>query len=116
MELVSFGPDTGHHVDRFGSDFVLSPVMGVRDTARTIVMHLVPGDQVGEHEAGTVQLFCVVEGSGWGSGADGVRHPIKRHQAAHGTPVELHAAGTDVGLVAVVIEGTFTVEAPRVTP
>ena len=116
MELVSFGPDTGHHVDRFGSDFVLSPVMGVRDTARTIVMHLVPGDQVGEHEAGTVQLFCVVEGSGWVSGADGVRHPIKRHQAAHWTPGELHAAGTDVGLVAVVIEGTFTVEAPRVTP
>ena len=114
MQLVSFGPDAGHHVDQFGSDFLLTPVMGVRDAARTVVMHLAAGGLVGAHEAGTVQLFCVVEGSGWVSGGDGVRHLIARHQAAHWTPGEVHAAGTDVGLVAVVIEGTFTVEAPRV--
>ena len=116
MQLVSFAPDTGHHVDQFGSDFILSPVMGVRDVGRTTVLHLAAGQLVGEHEAGTVQLFCVVEGRGWVSGGDGVRRPIERHQAAHWTPGERHAAGTDVGLVAVVIEGNFTVEAPRVGP
>ena len=114
MELLSFGPETGHHIDQFGSDFVLSPVMGARDVARTVVMHLAPGNHVGEHEAGTRQVFCVVEGSGWVSGADGERRPIERHQAAHWSAGERHAAGTEVGLVAVVIEGTFTVEAPRV--
>ena len=114
MDLVSFGPDAGHHVDRFGSDFVLSPVMGSQDSARTVVVHLAPGSFVGEHEAVSEQLFCVVEGTGWVSGADGVRRTIERHQAAHWARGELHAAGTDVGLVAVVVEGTFTVTAPRV--
>jgi hypothetical protein len=114
MELVSFAADVGHHVDRFDSDFVLSPVMGPRDSARTVVMHLAAGGAVGEHDAVATQLFCVVEGRGWVSGADGVRRPIEKHQAAQWTVGEVHAAGTDVGLVAIVIEGSFTVPAPRV--
>ena len=60
MELYSFDVAAGHHVDRFGSDFILSPLMKPSDAARTVCMHLPPGGMVGEHEATSVQLFCVV--------------------------------------------------------
>ena len=115
MDLFSFDATAGHHVDRFGSDFTLSPLMNPTDTARTVCMHLGPGGIVGEHTATSVQLFCVVEGEGWVSGADGQPHPIKRFQAVRWSPGERHAAGTATGLIAIVLEGTFGVAAQPVS-
>ena len=109
MELRSFDAAAGHHIDRFESDFVLSPLMGATDSARAVLMHLEPGGTVGTHEATTHQLFCVVAGTGWVSGADGERRGIRPFEAAWWVPGELHAAGTDSGMVAVVVEGGFTV-------
>ncbi|HUP84173.1 MAG TPA: hypothetical protein VM143_00775 [Acidimicrobiales bacterium] len=114
MELRSFDVDAGHHIDRFGSDFILSPLVRHDGGARTVVLHLPAGGVVGEHPAVADQLFCVVDGAGWVAGGDGVRRAIARGQAAHWSSGERHRAETDDGLVAVVIEGTFTIEAPRV--
>jgi len=111
VEILSFDRDAGFHVTHFGSDFVLSPIMRSTDVARTVFMHLQPGGVVGEHETTVRQVFCVVAGEGWVSGADRRRLPIRTLEAAHWDPGELHAAGTESGLVAAVIEGTFTVEA-----
>ncbi len=111
MELHSLDPSVGHQVDRFGSDFVLSPLIGATDLARTIMMHVPPGGVVGEHEAATRQLFCIVAGRGWVSGGDGRRRDIRPFQAAHWVPGERHTAGTDHGMVAVVLEGEFSVTA-----
>ncbi len=115
MEILSFSAAVGHPVDRFGSSFVLSPLMGPTDSGRTVCMHLAAGGVVGEHDAVSDQLFCVVEGDGWVSGADGERRSIGRHEAAYWRPGERHAAGTDRGLVAFVIEGTFSVAAAERT-
>jgi hypothetical protein len=112
VELYSFDAKAGHQVDRFGSDFVLSPLMRPTDAARTVCMHLPPGGLVGEHEALSVQLFCVVSGEGWVSGDDGERRPIKTYEAACWSAGERHAAGTETGLTAIVVEGAFTVAAP----
>ena len=111
MRIIAIDASAGHHIDQFGSDFVLTPLMNADEAARTIVMHLPPGGGVGEHEAGTDQLFCVMTGTGWVSGSDGVRVDIGAQQAAYWTSGELHAAGTDTGLTAVVIEGHFTLQA-----
>ena len=86
--------------------------MAASDAARTVFMHLEPGGRVGEHETTVRQLFWVVAGVGWVSGSDGARAAIRPFEAAHWAAGELHAAGTDTGLVAAVIEGTFTIEAP----
>jgi quercetin dioxygenase-like cupin family protein len=75
-------------------------------------MHLPAGGIVGEHEAMSGQLFCVVSGEGWVSGDDGERRAIKTHEAACWSRGERHAAGTETGLTAIVIEGDFTVAAP----
>ena len=112
VDLFSFDATTGRKIDRFGSDFILSPLMKPTDCARTLCMHLAPGGLVGEHEAVSDQLFCVVSGEGWVSGDDGERRAIKTYEAARWSSGERHAAGTVSGLTAIVIEGEFTVEAP----
>lgn len=111
MELYSFGSEAGHHVEKFGSDFILSPLMNPTDTSRTVCMHLPPGGMVGEHEAMSLQLFCVVSGEGWVSGGDGNRRPIKAQEAASWARGERHSAGTETGLTAIVLEGAFTIAA-----
>jgi hypothetical protein len=71
---------------------------------------------VGEHEATVDQLFCVVDGEGWVSGPGGVRHPITALQAAHWRTGEQHAAGTESGLTAIVLEGgSFEVAAKPIS-
>ncbi|HEX7166901.1 MAG TPA: hypothetical protein VF230_07960 [Acidimicrobiales bacterium] len=108
MRLFTFDASSGHHVDRFGSNFVLAPLTDPTGMARVACMHLEPGGLIGEHEAVGGQLFCVVSGRGWVSGDEGERQPITAMQAAFWDNGELHAAGTDEGLVAVVLEGSFT--------
>ena len=104
MELLPFDRSRGHRVDRFGSDFVLTPL--ARDGAVHVAcLHLEPGEHVGEHEAAVAQLFCVVAGAGWVSGSDGRKVDIATDEAARWTAGEVHAAGTEVGLTAIVIEG-----------
>ena len=103
--MYSFGEDAGHHIDRFGSNFVLSPVTNPEGAARVACFHLGPGGVVGEHEAVTRQLFCVVAGSGWVSGGDGARRSIGPEQAAYWESGEAHAAGTETGMTAFVLEG-----------
>jgi hypothetical protein len=111
--LFSFGRDAGRRIDAFASDFVLTPLTDPEGTARVACFHLGPGEGIGEHPAVVGQLFCVVAGDGWVSGDDGVRTPIGTMQAALWAPGERHATGTDVGLVAIVLEGdSFDVAAP----
>ena len=105
MRLLSFGPDSGHPIARFASDFVLTPLTEHGGSVRAACIHVGPGGSVGEHEATVDQLFCVVGGEGWVSGEDGVRCRIAVLEAAHWRSGERHAAGTDTGLTAIVLEG-----------
>ena len=105
MRLFTFGPQAGHPVDQFGSDFTLSPLMEPTGTAHVACLHLGAGGVVGEHEAVVGQLFCVVTGEGWVSGADGHRRSIGSGDAAYWRSGEMHAAGSETGLIAVVLQG-----------
>jgi hypothetical protein len=105
MQIFSFTRSDGNPIDHFGSSFVLAQLMNPEGTARVACFHFGPGDLVGEHEAAVGQLFCVVDGEGWVSGADGDKRPIHSWEAAHWVTGERHAAGTESGLVAIVLEG-----------
>jgi quercetin dioxygenase-like cupin family protein len=67
-------------------------------------MRLGPGGLVGYHRASTHQLFAVVEGAGWVRGAGVERVPISAGQAVYWEAGEEHEAGTDTGMVAIVVE------------
>lgn len=90
---------------RFGSDFLMSPL--VRSPELHVgCMRLRPGGAVGYHQATTRQLFAVVEGTGWTrSGEAGRREPISAGGAVIWESGEWHEVGTDDGLVAIVVEG-----------
>ena len=112
MQTFDFGPGVGKRVDQYGSDFVISRLIH-SDTVHVGCMRLGPGGSVGYHQASGQQLFAVVEGQGWVLGEDGGRVPIKAGEAAFWKRGEYHGAQTDVGMVAIVIEGDVLTARPE---
>ena len=103
MRLFRFDPEVSHRIEHFGSSFLHQFLsITTEGELRVSVMHLGPGDHVGYHQAMTPQLFAVVAGDGWVQ-----RHdvPLATGRAAFWSAGEWHAARTDTGLTAVVVEG-----------
>jgi GrpB-like predicted nucleotidyltransferase (UPF0157 family)/quercetin dioxygenase-like cupin family protein len=115
VEVFRFDPEVSIPVDDFGSEFRLGRLTGAESQGRLQILHLPPGGMIGRHRGGSRQLFAVVSGSGWVSGADGTRRPIGPGQAVVWEAGEEHAAGTEDGLAAVCFEGTFDMKAVAVT-
>ena len=104
MRVFEFGPEHGRHVTHHASDFTISRL------ARTGAIHVAcmrlgPGGAVGYHRAMSHQILAVVEGAGWARGEGPERTPIAAGNAVYWQPGEWHETGTDVGLVAIVVEG-----------
>jgi quercetin dioxygenase-like cupin family protein len=104
VELLRFDSSTGWRIGD-GSDFVQSPLTPPGGTVKAACFHLPAGGGVVFHEATIRQLFCVVAGSGWVTGADRARVPIAAFEAVFWEAGEWHEAGSDEGLSAVVLEG-----------
>ena len=68
------------------------------------LVYLEPGARIGRHPTRLAQLFAVVQGEGWVTGADGVREPIRAGEAVRWEPGEEHESGTDTGLLAVIVQ------------
>ena len=113
MEIRSFDISTARPVTDFGSDFRLSPLVAPGARVAINVIHLAPGGCVGRHRAVVPQAFCVVAGEGWVAGDDDERVAIAVGQAVEWSEGEHHAAGSDSGLTAIVVEGTFEQSAPQ---
>ena len=72
--------------------------------AHVYVLHFAPGGAIGEHEAGFDQLLVPVQGSGWAAGGDGVRRALAVGEAALIGRGEMHAKGSDTGLIALMVQ------------
>lgn len=107
MRIYSFGAAQGRPITQFGSERLT--ITGIARVANGDVhigcMHLEPGGRVGAHQATPQQLFLVVRGEGWVRGPEPERTPIVADQAAFWESGEEHEAGSDIGMVALVIEG-----------
>jgi quercetin dioxygenase-like cupin family protein len=68
------------------------------------VVRLAPGGSIGRHPTRLWQLFLVVEGSGWVSGAEDRPVPVEAGTAALWSPGEEHGSGTAEGMLAVVVQ------------
>ena len=79
------------------------------------MLHLGPDGLIGRHEAAARQLVAAVAGSGWVSGADDERRPLRTGYAAVWDQGELHEAGTESGMTLLCVEGDFKLDAHRVT-
>jgi quercetin dioxygenase-like cupin family protein len=106
MRLYRFDADAGRPIADFGSaGLVIAPVARSAGGAQVVAMWLAAGGSVGRHPAEGGQLFVVTQGEGWVEGSDGVRQAIHAGQAAWWDDGEAHAAGTESGMAALVIEG-----------
>jgi hypothetical protein len=104
MKTFGFGVDEGRHITHLGSDFIMSR-LHFSPGLHVGCMRFPPGGKVGSHPAGTFQLFAVVEGKGWVRGQSSRRVTLHSGEAALWEPDEQHEAGTDSGMVVIVIEG-----------
>ena len=84
---------------------VSARVRRLASETHAVVIEIAPGGVVGRHPAVVPQLFVVVRGSGWVSGADGEREPIEPGQAVLWERGEEHESGSDTGMTALVLEG-----------
>ncbi len=74
------------------------------EQAHVAVAILAPDGAIGRHPAAVLQLFVVVEGSGWVAGGDTERVEVAAGDAVLWEAGEEHEAGTDAGMVALVVE------------
>ena len=72
--------------------------------AHAVVLELGPGGVLGRHPAGVPQLFVVVRGSGWVSGAAGGREQIEAGEAVVWESGEEHESGSEEGMTVLVVE------------
>jgi quercetin dioxygenase-like cupin family protein len=83
---------------------VSASVRRLAPAAHAVVIEIGPGGVVGRHPGVVRQLFVVVRGSGWVSGADGSRDPIGAGEAVVWEAGEEHESGSDEGMTALVVE------------
>lgn len=115
MHLISFATDTSQPIAEFSSASARStPLAHGSGESHAYAIHMAPGGHIGPHPAGFDQLFLVVEGSGWASGADGIRHSLTAGCGAFIRKGEFHSKGSELGLVAIMIQASaFTLSSPQ---
>jgi quercetin dioxygenase-like cupin family protein len=104
MRAFDFDLDSARRIDAFGSHFSMARLI---HTERLHVgcMYIPPNGGVGYHPAVGYQLFAVVQGQGWTRAGEGERVEIECGQAVYWEPGEMHEAGTETGMMVIVVEG-----------
>jgi GrpB-like predicted nucleotidyltransferase (UPF0157 family) len=113
VEIFRFDPDVSAPVDALGSQTRVGKLTGEDTRGRIQVLHLAAGDTI-DQRSDRQQLVAVVSGSGWVGGEE-LRHPIRSGWAAVWEPSETQQIGSDEGLTAVCVAGSFSMEAFAVT-
>jgi quercetin dioxygenase-like cupin family protein len=111
MKTLDFGLETSRQITAHGSAFSMARLVH-HEAMHVGCMYFKPGDQVGYHPAVTHQLFAVVAGEGWVQGDALSRLPIQAGQAVLWQPGESHAAGSDTGMTAIVVESALLGDDP----
>lgn len=107
MKIYNFGSAHAEKLEKFNSNFFFSKIIRSTVEVKVSCLYLDPNGIVGYHEASAQQLFLVIKGKGWARGKFPNKIPIAENQAVFWEKNEWHEAGTDTGLVAIVIEGEF---------
>ncbi len=106
MKIYRFDSQVGKLITAFGSSgVIISRLAKPGEIVHVGAMNIGAGGAIGYHQATTRQLFVVVQGAGWVRGAEVAHIPISAGRAAYWEADEWHAAGSDGGIVAIVIEG-----------
>lgn len=105
MKIVDYRLGADQPVERYGSSGATFGRMAVlAGSGQVGCVRLEPGAVLGRHPAPIPQLFCVIDGQGQVSGAEGTVHSIVAGQAALWDAGESHESRTETGMTMIVIE------------
>jgi quercetin dioxygenase-like cupin family protein len=105
MQIYCFDPKTAASIQQHDSrKAAICHVANTAANARIAFIYLEAGGLVGYHQAAIDQLFLIVEGSGWVTGADRRKETITSGRAAFWKRGEWHESGSDTGMMVVVVE------------
>ncbi len=105
VQILDLDATDGRAIDRFESQNARHQgVARLEGRGGVSLISLGASGVVGRHPAVVDQLFCVVDGQGWVSGADGSRVPVRAGQAVHWAAGEVHESGSESGMTALVVE------------
>ena len=105
MKLIEFSTEHARPVELFESVNASSVALGDgAGEAHVYCLYFGPGGSVGEHRTGFGQLFLVIQGEGWASGRGGQRIALSAGQGVYFERGELHAKGSETGMVAIMVQ------------
>ncbi|MET3729389.1 hypothetical protein ABID52_002970 [Fictibacillus halophilus] len=104
MQIFHFTKESGTHITKFNSDFVMSRIVKTEMPAHIGCVHLEAGGVIGYHKAVIPQLLLLVSGEGEVCGEDQVMHKINKGEAVFWIKGEYHETSTNGGLTAIIIE------------
>ena len=105
MRIVDFSASHAQPIETYESVAASAVRLGDGEgEAHVYGVHVEAGGRIGEHPIGFGQLFLVVTGSGWVSGADGRRVAVAAGQGAYFEKGERHAKGSETGMTAVMVQ------------
>jgi len=105
MRKLHFARERGRPITLFDSTGALSVPLGDGSgEAHVYCIYVEEGGCIGEHVAGFDQLFLVVEGAGWASGADGARVALQAGEGAYFERGERHSKGSEQGMTAIMVQ------------
>lgn len=105
MKIFRFDEGTGKSIVAYGSQKAIwSEVVKIEAGASVSCIHIGTGGILGHHPAADQQLFMVVDGEGWVSGENKTPVRITADQAAFWEKGEKHEAGSESGMMVIVIE------------
>jgi quercetin dioxygenase-like cupin family protein len=113
MRVVDFTPELAEPISLFQSVASSSVAVGHGSgEVHVYAVHFKANAQIGVHPTGFCQLFLVVQGSGWAAGADGQRTNLRAGQGVFFETGEMHAKGTETGMIAIMVQATRIDPAP----
>lgn len=105
MDLLRLADLPAQPLSRYGSHGVhVAPLAVIGTLAHGVVARFDAGGVLGAHVAPAAQLFTVVAGAGWVMGPDGEPRAVVAGDAAWWGAGEAHAAGSEEGMVALLLE------------
>jgi mannose-6-phosphate isomerase-like protein (cupin superfamily) len=105
LKVLDFGAKRERAISGFGSKAAAAVPLTLPDgDAHVLCLRLGAGGTLGRHPASVDQLFVVVEGEGWVTGADGERVRVAAGTALYWAAGEEHESGSEKGLTAIVVE------------
>ncbi len=105
MEIYRFSKEVGKKIVMFHSDFIMSRIITTDNPVHIGCMHLESNGTIGYHKAVESQLLLIVSGEGKVRGAEDRFHMVSPGDAVFWEKGEWHETVTDLGLMAIIIEG-----------